>query len=259
MKADTVLQLTVDGGQPFKFSRFEVPEAIQFGGRQKLAVHELIGGARVVDAMGRSDMPLQWSGLFQGKTALERARYLDYLRISGKPCKLTWSELSFTVVVEEFTADFQRAYQIPYRIICLVVKDEAQPVTVIANPGIDELIAADISAADAASGNYSNIKASMQKVKAAYKSIKKMAKATTDQIKTLKTTIKETQEVVKREIASVANTAKQITTLGGLVPNNNVAKFASKATSQATAMTQQAELHNIQSTLGRLGKNVGKA
>ena len=59
MQADTVLTLG-----DFEFARYEIPEQITFGGDQRLVVHELVGGTRVIDAMGRADAPLEWSGLF---------------------------------------------------------------------------------------------------------------------------------------------------------------------------------------------------
>src|SRR5690348_9079296 len=101
-----------------EFSGLEVPENIPFGGDQKLNVHELIGGARVVDAMGRSDMPLEWSGHFLGSTALDRARYVDGLRVAGKAVPLSWSELAYNVVIRTFEADFRNQAWIPYRISC---------------------------------------------------------------------------------------------------------------------------------------------
>ncbi len=103
MRPDTVLTLG-----DFEFAAYEIPEKISFGGSQHLTTHELIGGARVIDAMGRSDMPIAWSGVFDGENALERARYLDGLRIAGKSLKLTWSELSYQVIV----AELERAYEL---------------------------------------------------------------------------------------------------------------------------------------------------
>jgi hypothetical protein len=52
------------GGVPFQ--DFEVPEQIRFGGAQRLAVHELIGGGRVVDAPGDDAGEISFSGIFSG-------------------------------------------------------------------------------------------------------------------------------------------------------------------------------------------------
>src|SRR5690242_17085448 len=68
---------------PVAFSDFEVPERIRFGGAQRLTVHKLPGGARVIDALGPDDTELGWSGIFAGPDATERALLLDQLRVRG--------------------------------------------------------------------------------------------------------------------------------------------------------------------------------
>lgn len=145
--SDTALQLSVPGETDFIFTGMEIPDHITFGGKQKLTVHELVGGARVVDAMGRSDMPLQWSGHLLGPNALSRARFLDYLRTSGKQVMLTWSELFFMAVVEDFSADFERYYNLPYKISFAVVQDLAQPVTTLTQPTLNDALNSDMVSA----------------------------------------------------------------------------------------------------------------
>lgn len=110
---------------PVQFSGIEVPARIPFGGQQRLAVHKLPGGARVIDAMGRDDADLAWSGYLEGPFAADRAIEIDQLRVAGQPITLSWDALSFTVVVMEFTPDYQRVNWIPYSIRCVVVTDNA--------------------------------------------------------------------------------------------------------------------------------------
>lgn len=254
MKPDTILTLG-----DFAFSRFEVPERIAFGGAQHLAKHEMVGGARVIDAMGRSDMPLSWSGLFQGEAALARARYLDTLRVNGKALALSWNELRYQVVISEFQADFQRFYQIPYRITCEVVKDLTIPVNVIANPGIDQLINADLTTAKALSDKIADptLTTKMSKLESAIKSVSNFAKATTATINGVLTPLAEANARVKILIASTGNVIKNVTTVGGILPNNPIARQAAKLTSQVTAMTAQPNLYQLQSVLGRMSANLG--
>lgn len=52
---------------PIAFADFEIPERIRFGGNQRLAVHQLPGGRRVVDALGRDDGEICWSGVFTAR------------------------------------------------------------------------------------------------------------------------------------------------------------------------------------------------
>ena len=42
------------------FRSFEVPATINVGGAQRLAVHRLLGGIRVIDALGRDDSDISF-------------------------------------------------------------------------------------------------------------------------------------------------------------------------------------------------------
>jgi hypothetical protein len=125
------------------FQDFEVPERINFGGEQALAVHRLPGGARVIDTLGPDDADIRWSGRFRGPTAEERAILLDFLRRSGSQQLLSWSFHFYQVVIKEFTADFQQSYEIPYSISCLVVTDLTQAL-IQAAVGLIDAIANDL-------------------------------------------------------------------------------------------------------------------
>ena len=107
------------------FKDFEVSAGIRFGGRQRIVVHPLLGGGRVVDVLGRDDAEIQLEGIFSGVDATIRARMLDDLRSSGASVPLTWDIFFYTVVVREFKANYQNAVWIPYMARCTVVRDEA--------------------------------------------------------------------------------------------------------------------------------------
>ena len=110
---------------PVAFRDFEVPAAINFGGTQRLAVHRLAGGARVIDALGRDDADITFSGTFTGADATLRARLLDELRAAGTLLPLTWDIFFYTVLISRFQADYQQGAWIPYRLSCTVLRDEA--------------------------------------------------------------------------------------------------------------------------------------
>lgn len=110
---------------PVLFSDFEVPERISFGGAQRLAVHKLPGGARVIDALGRDDAELSWSGVFTGPEASMRARALDLLRVQGVVLPLSWDAFFYSVVIAGFEAEYANPWWIPYRLRCAVLRDEA--------------------------------------------------------------------------------------------------------------------------------------
>jgi len=109
---------------PIQFQNFELPAAISWGGAQQLTVHQLPGGTRVIDAMGRDDADITWSGIFSGENAALRAQSLDLMRGDGALWPLTWNSFFYSVVIARFEADQRRPNWIPYRIVCKVLRDE---------------------------------------------------------------------------------------------------------------------------------------
>jgi hypothetical protein len=99
---------------------FEIPAAIAFGGKQRLAVHDLPGGGRVIDVLGGADDDITFSGIISGTGADTRAQLLDALRISGASLPLSWSEQYFIVVIAEANFDYRKSWWIPYRLRCVV-------------------------------------------------------------------------------------------------------------------------------------------
>jgi hypothetical protein len=118
--ADVVLLLG-----PVAFQDFEIPSGINFGGAQRLALHRLPGGRRIIDALGPDDALISFSGIFTGSDATLRARSLDELRTSGMVLPLTWDVFFYTVLISAFHADYRNGWWIPYRITCTVLRDEA--------------------------------------------------------------------------------------------------------------------------------------
>ena len=113
---------------PVAFRDFEIPERIAFGGAQRLTVHKLPGGQRVIDALGRDDRELTWSGFFAGPDATERARMLDLLRMQGAVLSLTWDVFFYSVVIASFEVEYRKQWWLPYRLSCTVLLDQAEPV-----------------------------------------------------------------------------------------------------------------------------------
>lgn len=254
MKPNTVLTLG-----DFNFSRYEVPASIVFGGSHALVSHELVGGKRIVDAMGRRDAPLEWSGLFLGENSLARARYVDGLRIAGKPLGLAWSELKYTVVIQSFNCTFERFYRLPYSISCLVVEDLAAPVTSLASAGIDEWITNDMNTASALGLEIGDgsLSALLGTLDAAIKQVSTFAGAVQSTINSVLGPLAAVQARVKILIGASGNVLSNVATVGGILPNNPAARQTSKLLGQVTAMTQSPKLYNLQSVLGRMGGNLG--
>ena len=113
---------------PVAFAGFELPSSITLGGHQRLAIHRLPGGIRIIDALGPDPVDIAFSGIFTGPDAADRARLLDALRVAGAALPLAWDAFFYTVIVETFEADYRSPWWIPYRISCAVLRDEAAAV-----------------------------------------------------------------------------------------------------------------------------------
>lgn len=112
----------------YEFEHVEVPEVIPWGGDQMLVSHQLIGGARKVSTLGRNDMKLTFRGKFRGEAALNRAQYLDTLRVEGKTHAFRWDNFSYLVVIESFQANYTAYWDLPFEMTLLVVDDLTKPV-----------------------------------------------------------------------------------------------------------------------------------
>ena len=99
---------------------FEIPATIAFGGRQRLAVHDLPGGGRVIDVLGGADNDIVFSGIISGDGADTRAQLLDALRITGTSLPLSWGEQYFIVIIAAADFDYRKPWWIPYRLRCVV-------------------------------------------------------------------------------------------------------------------------------------------
>ena len=141
MKADTVVVLG-----SIALRDFEVPEKIPFGGRQIAHKHTLIGGARVVDTMGPDPHELKWKGRFRGADAVSRAQSIERLMNSGRQVTLSWGALVYQVIVHDFEADYERFYELPYHISCMIT-DVATDGEAAASLG--DAIASDMSSLNA--------------------------------------------------------------------------------------------------------------
>lgn len=126
---------------------WEIPEHINFGGRQQVALHKLIGGQRVVDAMGPDAADVRWSGRFRGSNAMLRAQALDAMRAAGAEVELYYLSTFLLVVITEFRAEPERFYEIPYTITCTVVSDPINDVLASAVQSLDVAVSDALTAA----------------------------------------------------------------------------------------------------------------
>ena len=112
------------------FQHLEIPPRFNFGGEQLMKVHQLIGGAREVNALGRADADITFSGLYFGTEGAERARAVDYMRVRGTQVELVFGEFVYLVLIREFAPSFERYYQVYYTLTVTVINDLTMPVPV---------------------------------------------------------------------------------------------------------------------------------
>ena len=88
---------------PILLQDFEVPDSIRWGGAQRLVIHRLPGGARVIDALGRDDAEIAWSGVCSpGRTPPPARACSTRMRAGGGVWPLTWEAFFYSVVIASF-------------------------------------------------------------------------------------------------------------------------------------------------------------
>lgn len=154
---DTFLAL---GGFVF-LDPWSVPEKISAGGAHHLVTHKLIGGQRIITALGPDDDSIKWRGRFRGPAAVVSCQLLDVMRRSGKAVQLSYWTSSYLVVVRRFTWEFERFYEIPYEIECEVVQDLTATFWSGVSDTLDSLIDGDLGLAGGFGGGVTSINQAM--------------------------------------------------------------------------------------------------
>ena len=253
----------------FYFDNVEIPESIKWGGQQRLAVHEMVGGARVIDAMGATPQDLSWSGVFVDvsltatdrlSSAVERARFLDYLRIAGLPLNCSWGGLSYSVVIESFVADY-RAFDIPYTISCKTIQDNVTAVSAQPADTPDQAISDDMANAQTLTTNIADptLTGLMGALQTAINAVSSFASASSAAINSVLVPIQAAQQQVQVLQVSASNTLLNIASLGGVAPYNPVSVSVARLVDQGATMTQSNSLDQLSSALGRMSHNVASA
>lgn len=242
-----------------KFSGVEVPERIPFGGAQHLVVHELIGGVRVIDALGRSDRALEWSGWLLGENAVARAQELDAIRIGGLQQTVTWDKFNYTVIVREFEAEYQRFYQIPYRITCEVILDNTQPGSVTTTP-IDQAINADTQLAvlQAQAIADQQLAAITLAIEVAVAAVQSFATEPRSSINAIAQTVLSAQSQTASLINATTAAIGEPSSFAGVVSGAG-GDAATTLSTQTSQMLTLNNLNNISGVLGRIAANLSSA
>ena len=243
----------------FVFKELEVPERIPFGGEQSLIVHKLIGGKRVIDAMGRDEAPIEWDGWLMGQDAQVRALYLDGLRVAGQPLLLTWAQWRYLVVIRRFEADFHFVGRIRYRIVCEVAENQSLPTGAPLPDDIDSVIGSDMDTANGLGTviNDGPLSIALGTLNTPISAVSSFANAAQSTINSVLQPIAAVQSRVQVLLASVVNTTQNVATVGGILPGTPIAQSVANLGAQAAAFTTQPSLISLQNVMGRMSANLG--
>ena len=243
----------------FEFLDFEIPERIVIPGRQKVAIHQMIGGKRLIDVLGVEYDPITWSGIFTGSTTKSRVSLLMAMRDAGQKLTLTLDNYSFDVVITDFNPTYEFAYRQPYSISLAVIKRNDEPLSVDALTGaLNALINSDIGKAVGLSNiiDIQTVTDAVSTVQSAVQTVSDFATATVDTVQTVVRPIIAAQQIIQTSISSLESSLNTITTLGGIVPGFPISKTVNNLLKQADGMTRIPALYNLSNVLGRVDKNV---
>ncbi len=247
----------------FVFQGMEIPEVIGFGGDQRLSIKKLVGGARVIDAMGADPRPPEWSGTFfptpDGQSALDRALTVQQMQAAAQPVTLSWDELYLMVYIRSFEPDYRFA-RIPYKIVCEVLQDLTAPVYADAGPDADDLINGDLDSANTltASTGDSVLSGLMGSVSTAVSNVKTFVGASLSTVASVLQPIHQAVSYVESAIGTVDNTLASVGVPAGVLPSIPLLQNVGVFSSILNATTLQVQYTQIGALLGRMQTNLSQ-
>jgi len=130
---------------------FEVPASIHFGGSQRIAIHRLGNGQRIIDTLGHEDLDIDFSGVLSGPDAASRAAVLDDMCAAGHVVPLAWDDYYLSVIIRTFDANYSSGAWIPYSLTCVVTSTNGGGSASASTSPLDDVYADLASAAAVAS------------------------------------------------------------------------------------------------------------
>lgn len=246
-------------GQSFAFARYEIPENINFGGEQRTVKHEMVGGARVIDVLGASPDDIEWSGMFVGLQAVDRAKYLDGIRKDGKKWTLIWSKFRFEVILKSFKADFHQFHRISYKIVFEVVNDLTKPVKSKPLPSLDQLITDDFGMAGilGAEINDESISEALIKANAALAVVGTIKSSGVSALTNVLLPINQAKNAIPGMIATSGALILGSGAIGSATAGVNPQTQAANINTSITELNKTSSLLSMDSLLGRVKNNLG--
>jgi hypothetical protein len=226
---------------------FEIPQSVRFGGRHRLAVHNLSGGRRVLERLGPDDGEIAFQGIFSGRNAEARVRAFDDLRLSGEIVWLTWETFKRRVVVKSFVAEYHSPWWIPYKVSCVVAY---QAGVASGNSTVTALISSDLGNALAAIAGSA---VALTLVQRALSSTNAMTTGTTNNVQAV-AAVGTTLDVINGQIGQ-----QSAVVTAPFEPNVGSASLCQSLTSMVSSAGLLAAAVNARSYVGRIGRTLNGA
>jgi hypothetical protein len=237
---------------------WENPESIKGRIKQKLDTKKYLGGSRTIDALGRDDDPLEFSGRFRGSVAEQRFQQVKAMAAAGLPVQLTWSSFNYLVVIESFDFDYQSPMEIPYRISLEVLVDNTIPIPSLLQT-IDEIFGTNLASAVnlGAEANIAGVTTGLNQLQTAASTIGILSSASPAALNSLNQSIVSVQGVTQTAISTASG---QVTPVAGTVFGSTAGlppqTIAANVAGQASALGQLSTLIPLSDVLGVMSKNV---
>jgi hypothetical protein len=107
------------------FNSIEHPDELPLVLKQVTAVHEMIGGGRIVQTFGVQPQELKWEGNFFDSSAQSRVQTLAQMLAAGTPVTLSQGNYNFTVIITDFNPTEYHQFWFKYSICCQIIEDNS--------------------------------------------------------------------------------------------------------------------------------------
>ncbi len=240
------------------FEDFEIPEGLPFGTGQLSSTKKLMGGIRVVDAMGEDPGPKQWSGRFTGEGAMERALYIRRLTAAGAPLPLIWGRLAYTVLITLFEPVAESEFEIPYSITCEVISDDSAPPELGSGLTVDDMVGGDELQASLSAAEIGSplLDVQMTAVDSALGQIRDLAGAGATALNTVLVPARKALAIIDRIQGAGEAVLGESLALGNVIPGLPISSLVLRLQNQTSEMIGATHLFEAENYLGRLARNL---
>ena len=250
---DTIIWL---GG--YSFNSWGVPARINGGGRQQLVVHQLIGGARVIETLGWNADDVCFRGRLRGLAASVEVRLLETLARSGQPVVFSYWSNRYQVVVRSFRWCFERYYEISYELDLTVLADLTQDAWQVLSTTLDEAFGADLLLVSSVSLGLPALATTLTLVSSAQAAVGVLQGASAVTLLPVAGAV-QTSLGAAQAMQATLDAASPVGAAGGVVAGGDPQVLAASLAGQATGYQNLASATQASAVLTRMQMNLTEA